>query len=368
MKKLILLSLIGMSILLSGINTGQASQLNFSVTPSIPENQVDKDKSYFDLQLEKSKGQELIVTLKNGTDKKVIVETSINRATTNLNGVVEYGKTKDKKDTSLVYNIEDFIEIKDSEIEIPPHEEKQLLLKVKGIPEVFDGILVGGLTFKEKQETATNKDNKNQGLAIENEYAYVVGIVLHGENEDISSDIKLKNAEAAQVNARNVINATLQNPKPKYLSSLSVDAVVTKKGSDDVLYSSKKKDMQMAPNSSFSYPIPLEGESLKPGKYTVAMNIKSLNDQWKLSKDFIIDKKVADSFNEKDVTIKKDDTWRYIVVGFILLSIIIVILLVVLYKYRKKERIKQEKKRRRKEALQRKKRQNKDNLSRKKDS
>ncbi|CAD5896366.1 C-terminal membrane anchored cell surface protein [Carnobacterium maltaromaticum] len=363
MKKLIVLCIINLCVLCFGIPNSQASQLNFSVTPILPENQKDKDKSYFDLQVEKAKEQELTVKLKNGTDKNVTVDTSINRATTNLNGVVEYGKTKDKKDASLVYNIEDFIEITEPEIDIPAHEEKQLILKVKGIPEVFDGILVGGLTFKEKQEEEDTKEDTSQGLAIANEYAYVVGIVLHGENEDIPSDIKLTNAEAAQVNARNVINASLQNPKPKYLSNLSIDAVVTKKGSKDVLYSSKKKDMQMAPNSNFSYPIPLEGEALKSGEYNVSMNIKSVNDQWELSKDFTIDKETADSLNEKDVTIKKNDTWIYVVIGFSLLMIALAIILVILYKYRKQERIKKEKQRRRRAAIQRRKRQNKTNYS-----
>lgn len=364
MKKLVVLWMImSLCVLCFGIPSSEASQLNFSVTPILPENQKDKDKSYFDLQVEKAKEQELKVTLKNGTDKKVIVDASINRATTNLNGVVEYGKTKDKKDSSLVYNIEDFIEIIEPEIDIPAHGEKQLILKVKGIPEIFQGILVGGLTFKEKQEIETNKEDKSQGLAIENEYAYVVGIVLHGENEDIPSDIVLTNAEAAQVNARNVINASLQNPKPKYLSNLSVDAVVTKKGSKDVLYSSKKKDMQMAPNSNFSYPIPLEGEALKPGEYTVSMNVKSLNDQWELSKDFTIDKETADSFNEKDVTIKKNDTWIYLVIGFCLLMIGLVIVVVIQYKYRKQERLKKERLRKRRAAIQRKKRQIKNNAS-----
>lgn len=46
------------------------------------------------------------------------------------------------------------------------------------------------------------------------------------------------------------------------------------------------------------------------------MNVNSLNDQWELSKDFIISKKTVNSFNEKHVTIKQNDTWMYVVIGF----------------------------------------------------
>ncbi|WP_413518038.1 DUF916 and DUF3324 domain-containing protein [Carnobacterium maltaromaticum] len=367
MKKLFLFCIVSLSILFLAVPKGVASELNFSVAPVIPENQKDKNKSYFDLKMESGKGQELTVTLKNGTDNKVTINTTINRATTNLNGVVEYGSAKNQKDSSLVYNIEDFIEIKEPEVEIPAHSEKQLILNLKGIPEKFEGVLAGGLTFKEKQATEKTKDEEKQGLAIQNEYAYVVGIVLHGEKETIPSEIKLIGAEAAQVNARNAINATLQNPKAKYLNKLSVDAVVTKKGSQDVLYSSKKENMQMAPNSHFDYPISLEGEALKPGNYTVTMKINSYDDHWEVTKDFSINKEQADAFNKNDVSIKEDSTWVYLVIGLSLLLLIvaIVVIIVLQKKKKKKERIRQEKLRRRKMAMQRKKRAEKNSLNKK---
>lgn len=332
-----------------------ASQLNFSVNPVIPENQQDKDKSYFDLKIEPGQEQVLTVVLKNGTDKEVEIETSISRATTNLNGVVEYGKTKDKKDASLVHNLEDFVKLPEKNTIVPANGEKELLINVTAPANEFEGILTGGLTFKEVNGV-TEKEKESSGLAIKNEYAYVVGLVLHGTNENMPSDIKLTSVGAAQVNARNVINATLQNPKAKYLNQLAINATVTKKGSTEILYSAKKDNMQMAPNSHFNFPISLDGQPLKAGTYTVTMKATSLEDSWELTKDFTIEKEQADKLNAQDVSIKEDNTWIYIAIGVGVL-VLLGIILFLIYRHKRKERLKKERMKRKKQERQRRRKQ-----------
>lgn len=89
---------------------------------------------------------------------------------------------------------------------------------------------------------------------------------MHGTDTPVEPLVNLLNVEPAQVNSRNVINATLQNPKPAYLNQMKVDATITKKGSKTVLYASESEAMQMAPNSNFNYPIALNGPPLKVGK------------------------------------------------------------------------------------------------------
>ena len=79
--------------------------------------------------------------------------------------------------------------------------------------------------------------------------------------------MKLLAVEPDQVNARNVINVTFQNPTAAYLNSFCLINDVTKKGQNDSRYSSDTSGMQMAPNSHFSYPISLEGQKLEAGTY-----------------------------------------------------------------------------------------------------
>lgn len=341
MKKKIFVVLTILSVFFTWSIEIKASQLNFSVMPEIPDTQQDKEKSYFDLKLEPAQEQDLTVVLKNSTDKSVLVETSINRATTNLNGVVEYGKIDEKKDTSLLYDINELVKVTEPELEIPPNGEKKLTLKVKAPKDSFDGIIAGGLTFKEKIKESTDNEKNSNGLAIKNEYAFVVGFVLHGENENIQPDLELTNVKEGQVNVRNVINATFQNPQPMYLNNLTIDAKITKENSKEVLYAAKQTDMQMAPNSNFSFPIPLKGEALKAGNYIVTVVASSSNDKWRFTKKFTITKENAKKLNIKDVSIEKDNTWIFIVL-FVFLFLIIIALLVLVLINRKKERLRRE--------------------------
>lgn len=80
--------------------------------------------------MEPEKEQTVEVQLRNDTDKDVIVETQVNSATTNLNGVVEYGKTKAKQDSTLKYNLADLVEV-DSEVTIPKTRWSDVTFKNK---------------------------------------------------------------------------------------------------------------------------------------------------------------------------------------------------------------------------------------------
>lgn len=320
-----------------------ASELNFSVTPEIPKFQVDKEKTYFDIKLATNQEETLDVTLKNQTKKPVIVEVTLNRATTNVNGIVEYGKGKFNEDTSLLHDIEQLVVMDQPEVTIEAGSEKVVKLRVKSPKEDFPGVLAAGLTFKEK--TLDEETEKGQGMAIKNEYAYVVALVIHGNTpqKDIPSELVLNKVEAGQVNVRNVIFANLQNPKAKYLNKLKIEAKIYKKNSDKVVYSSSQDEMQMAPNSNFDYPIHLKGERLEAGKYTLKIHGISKEDEWDFEKDFTITREEAKKYNEKDVTIKPDYTWWYVagaVIGVVLLQLIMMFLV------KKRRKINQKKKKR----------------------
>lgn len=131
------------------------------------------------------------------------------------------------------------------------------------------------------------------------------------------------------------------------MNQLSVDTKITKKGESNVLYSSKKEEMQMAPNTSFAYPVSLNGEELKAGDYTLSMTAKSMGETWTFKKDFTIKADVAKAFNEKDVTVKKEYTWIYILVGILLILLALLLIWFIIRK-KKKEKEKKEVQKRRK--------------------
>ncbi|PGZ57895.1 cell wall anchor protein [Bacillus cereus] len=310
-----------------------ASMLKYSVEPVIPENQKDKKNTYFDLNMKPNDEQTIKIHMRNDTNEDVTVIPTIKTATTNINGIVEYGESNQKPDNTVPFKIEDIVSAKTKEVTIPKNGATDLELEIKMPKEEFDGILAGGITLQEKEKEGETKETKKEGLSIENRYAYTVAIVLHENDKPVEPKLALDKVEPSQVNARNVINATIQNPNPRYMNQLAVETKITRKGETEVLYSSEKKDMQMAPNTSFAYPTSLDGKELKAGKYTLDMTAKSSGETWHFKKDFEIKGEVAKKFNEKDVSIKKDYTWVYIVVGFIL--ILIAVLFIILF-FRKK--------------------------------
>lgn len=338
-RKLISALIIFISII--GFTTKQveASELKFSVEPVIPENQKDNGHTYFDLNMKPKQKQTLKVHMRNDTDKEVVVIPSIHTATTNINGVVEYGESNSQVDDTVQYKLEDLVKPAVKEVKIPAKNATDLELNVEMPEAEFSGILAGGITLTEKDaETEDTKEqDQEKGLAIENKYAYVVAIVLNESDQKVESELKLTNVEAGQVNARNAISATIQNTQPKYMNQLAVDTKIMKKGEKEVLYSSKKDSMQMAPNTSFAYPISLNGKKLEPGKYTLTMDATSMKQTWHFNKDFEIKADVAKKLNKTDVSIEKaNNLWLYIV--FALLLLLILLLLILLFNKKKKEK------------------------------
>lgn len=324
-----------------------ASEFNFAVTPKPSENQIDKQKTYFDLLLAPNQEETLTVDLRNDTAEEVVVEAQINRATTNDNGVVEYSKNDIKADQTLKYDLKDYVEAP-AEITLKPQSAAEYKVKIHMPNEEFAGVIAGGITFKEKNAEQANvsSDKNDKGLAIKNEYSYVVALLMRQTTENGNPDLKLQSVKPNQRNARNVIQGNLQNPNATYLNQLATKTTITKKGSLEALYTDEQSKMQMAPNSNFNLSVPLKGDRLKAGTYTMKIEAYGQEDQngsypfqakgsqkeenyryhWSLEKDFEIKADVAKKLNDSDVTIKKDYTWVYILIGILLLLLIILFL------------------------------------------
>lgn len=332
-----------------------ANEFNFSVTPVIPENQIGTS-GYFNLKMNPKQSQTLTVTLKNSTDKTVVVEEDIASATTNINGVVEYSPNTIKPDSTLQYNISDYVKLP-KEISLAPKSSQQVKIEVKMPEKAFKGVIAGGLTFKEKDSGSS--ESKSQGLSIKNKYAYVIALLMQQDKTVVAPDLKLNAVAPGQVNYRNVINANLQNPKAGYLNQMYVQSTVKGLSNTKLNYTSNKEMLQMAPNSNFDYPIALgEGKRLETGKYRMTMTVygqKSSNGKytykdssgkeqkfdycWEFTRDFEITGETARKLNEKDVTVKPEPWYTnwMIWAGIIILLIAIGFLLFLLWKRRKKD-------------------------------
>ncbi|WP_246574097.1 DUF916 and DUF3324 domain-containing protein [Leuconostoc miyukkimchii] len=324
------------------IISSYASEISFSVNTVIPDNQIDKSKTYFNLKLVPDQQQDIIVTLKNDTKKNITVEIGVNPAKTNSNGVVEYGKTNIKNDNSLTYPISDVVK-GPSSLVLPAGSSKNVTFHITMPKESFDGILLGGLTFQQKSSEVNQSDSK-KNTTIQNEFAYAVAILLRENDKVVKPNLSLISVKPGQENYRNVINAEIKNNQAVLLSEVKVDAKVYAKNSKKPVYTSIKHDMQIAPNSLFRYPISLNGTEMKPGEYTYHMKVtgKSNNQSktWQFTKQFKIEAKKAKALNQSDVDVNantNNTNWVYPLIALVLLVIVIILLIIVILLQRKKK-------------------------------
>lgn len=295
-----------------GIETS-ASELRFSVETEIPENQIDKTKTYFDLMMKPDQEQILKVRAANSTDENLVIDVSVKSATTNSNGVIEYGESLTALDKSAPADLSEIIQLKDGgeSVELPAKSEK--------VDET-----------KDKQKENTN------GLAIENRYAYTVAVLLRENETVVQPELSLEKVEPTQRNARSVISATLLNHEAAYLQSMKVTANVKNKKTNNVILEKEQEDMQMALNSIFNFPIPYEENEMEAGTYVLAMTVEGSGKKWQFTKEFTISKEEAKTFNEKDVTVKKTESKLiYLLIGLLLLLLIICLFIILRLKKQK---------------------------------
>ena len=307
--------------------------LNFYVTPEFPASQIEGASSYFDLNLAAGETETLALKLQNASSEPIQVQITPHTAYTNVHGVVEYGKDAEVPDSSLSYSLDALIDSPEV-IDLAGNETKTVEVTLHMPERSFEGFLAGGLRItevkKEQEETPTNEE----GVAIKNEFAYVVGVVVSNSRASVQPDLELLDVFADQLNHRNVISANLQNVTPTFVNRLAVDATIQRAGEDAILYEASEEMMQMAPNSHFDFPISLEGDRFQSGDYVLNLKATSGEEEWEWARTFTIEAEEARSLNRADVTIDSSLNWWMI--GTMILIMLLLALVVYLIVQKKK--------------------------------
>lgn len=309
--------------------------LNFHVTPELPQSQIEGTASYYNLNLNPGETETLVLLLQNDKEEPIEVKVTAHTAFTNVQGVVEYGKTAEQPDPTLLYSIDELIEPIDT-IELAAKESKRVELTLKMPTDSFEGVLAGGLRIEEVRPEEENEDN-GESIAIKNEFSYVVGVLVRNSRTTVQPDLELLDVFADQVNYRNVISATLQNFTPTFVNRLEVEATVHREGEDEVLYEANQSQLQMAPNSNFNFPISLEGDRFQSGEYVLNMTARSGEEEWKWTKKFTIEADEARKLNRADVTIDTSTNWWMVGAIGLFLMILAIAIYVFLQKRKQKK-------------------------------
>jgi len=304
-------------------------QIDYSVKAIIPENQSDKEVTYFDLKVTPNQKQILNLEVSNNSDRTITLVAEVNNAITNQNGIIDYSKHNYKKDSSLKIALEDIVKNSKQEIVLKPKEIKKIGFNLE-VPTInFDGIVLGAIRFSEKENQ--NKADEKSNVQIKNKYAYTMGILLRENDKLVEPELHLLSAQPELMNYRQVITGTIQNNMPVILRDLELDATVTPKGSKEIYVQYNQKNMKMAPNSQFNFPIPLNGREFKPGKYILNMTGSTSDKKytWSFSKEFTIKNDDAKKLNNEAVpTIKEKEipTWVYVIATLAIIIILVWVL------------------------------------------
>lgn len=328
----IMLSIFSSFLLTVPVNANEektAGMAGFTYSIKFPDNQIDKELGYYHLKMNPGEQQNLDIALSNPSSEKVTVDVKINGAKTNQNGVIEYGESSIKNDSSLKFNFTDVVKAPQS-VELAPGETKNLELKVNMPETEYDGIIAGGIQLMRAGQ-AEDDPNNGGGSKIINQYAYVVALVLQETDTIIIPDLSLNSIKAGQSNYRNTIFINYSNIKAAYLNDMTTEVQITKKGKSTVLYERKQTAMRMAPNSFIDFPISMNGERMEKGDYVADILVTSGNQKWAWKEEFKITDEDANKFNERDVGLvqEKGINWNIIIllVTGLLFTIFIVFLL-----------------------------------------
>jgi hypothetical protein len=296
---------------------------------------LDKKLTYFDLLVKPNEGQDLTVKIQNSDSKANKFRVSINRAGTNRNGVIDYSTHGVKPDKSLdaQNNLESLVPAPTT-VSVPANSTKEYTFHLNVPKNEFPGVILGGVRIQKVQSDSS----KSKGVSIKNQFAYVIGLQLHSNEDYVAPDMKLLKVKTNQYNARNYVNATLENTKPTIMHNLNVNAKVNTKGTKDKVMTVKKNDMSMAPNSNFDFPISANGKALKAGKYTLDLTATAEKGRyhWHFTKDFVITDKQASKLNKSAVDVKQGP--NYFVWIIVAIIIVLILLGIIIYLNQKNQK------------------------------
>lgn len=321
--------------MLSGVRAF-AEEMGFSVKAIPSDHQLDKTQTYFDIRVEPDTTEVLEIELKNNTENEITVLINANTAITNGNGVIDYSKVEPEVDSSLVHEFSKMADV-EPEVTLKGSETKKVEIPVKIPKESFDGIVLGGLYFTQKE--SGEQKTEQAGVQVKNNFSYVVGVRLSETDAELKTELNLLSVVAGQTNYRNTILAKLQNPQPHILNNMNVEAYIYSAGNtQDAIYFDKKENLAMAPNSAFNYSISMNNNAFKPGKYVLKMTVKTKGETFEFDQEFTITAEESKEFNDNAVElVELESQWpRYLI--WIIVALVTVIIGLVIYLMVKKNK------------------------------
>lgn len=307
-------------------------EVPYSLRTILPDSQVDQEKTYFDLAVEKNTTEKLQVEVFNNSNEPIEVKVSANTGATNSNGLLVYDGSIKEFDNSLKYNFTKMTDVLTPTLKIEPYEKEIAEFSIQMPEKDFDGTLLGGLRFLLIDDSTED----SSGVQIKNNYAYEIAVVLNDKNSNkkLQEEIEINGVNPGLINNRTGLNVEFSNKQPILMTNSKIAGAVFKKGNDTPLYERKDDNFSIAPNALFNHPISFNNEKLKKGKYVYKGTITTDNETFEFEKDFEITEETAKEANENAVEVEKTDwkTFALIIAGMVIIGLLILLIFMVMRK------------------------------------
>jgi len=303
--------------------SNQTNQIDFSVSAKIPDNQINKQNSFFDLKMSKGQSETLQTRIYNVTNQDIKIQTAIHTAYTNGNGAIEYVTPAKSFDQSLTYKMSDLTKLQGAKtVTVPANSSKVVSAQVQMPDQDFNGVILGGWYFKRVDQKVTS--SVKGSMNVKNQYSYVIGLKYTMGTVPAPS-LKLSKVTVGMTNYHRGIFPYIRNTSAVIVPNLKMATTITNKNSGKVVKTAKKSDVQLAPNSVYRYPMLTGKTKLQAGDYHLKMVVKNSDHKWVFEKDFTITAKTAKTYNDKSVDNSGINVIWFVVFGALGMLIIVLV-------------------------------------------
>lgn len=305
------------------VSTAQTDQGSFSVIPSYPTQQDEDVSGYYDLSVKKEEEIELRFSLRNPSNKDIIIANTISPATTNKNGQIIYGPTQTKAGSSAKYNLAELID-GPKETTVPANATTDLVVHLKAPNSVFEGIILGGIEFEQKSEQSGTQ-------TIKNVVAYDIPILLRQNKQEMPLSFTFDKLDHSKLADKQLLTQRIYNPVPTIAKNGTIVTEIRKENSDKILYEETNEDANFAPDSVMDFDISLADQPLSTGRYIAKTTVQFGDRKWETIDSFRIDH----SFERTNTASTIISTNSNYSIYLLIIAVLFIIIVALLYKNRK---------------------------------
>jgi len=286
--------------------------VSFSVKAIIPSNQINKNLTYFDLKMQPDEKQNLTVTIFNNTNEEIKIGMELTSASTNGNGLIDY-TSNSTPDETLKTPLTQVASLPENTITVSANDSKNVIIQLDMPDTSFVGVILGGIILKE----IDNDNSSNfEGLTLKNEYSYIIGVKLTENEQDVAPELALKSVKPSLINYRTAVVADIQNTQPTIIKGMQVTGEIYKNNETTIFKSSSNNIVDMAPNSTYAFPIDWKNQKLDPGDYRLHLTAVDGENKWEWDEVFTINKSSANQTNAESPYLPKTlPVILYIILG-----------------------------------------------------